>query len=458
MIKIIPIFIVALSILGFICSTSTSGDDRKMCKDVLLDKCGYSSHLESKENLRYERLIEIIKSNYEPNRLLKKNVKRVLKKVKNYLASCVDYNKKTETEKKRMFVEYFKENNYTFLTAETNSSMLNKEEIWKRITKLKVIDHTTVPISIFFKKTARVKKAVEISFSYPISDLLNIDDSQAGNTTAINSIIDQYAEWIRILHAILGGNESRGQNIKMMATIYLQIILIHIENPTYEDRSFTIPLKNASGILHIANLTQLVRDLAKAGKITLPKNTNITIKDRLYVELLNNFTANFSKSTEDLKDLHDFFILMYALKLAPSFLQEAQNVEKKLFKGYSHLDSDDNQKKCLNIILAFGDRMLDFLFLLKQKNKFLNKIEAISKDLANSYKKLALIDQKKLKPLKFDSLPPFQEVFKQLVGKTFIENIIIMMKSKGTYIELNSGKDKIGIESFLNNHNSTISD
>ncbi|CAK9297942.1 unnamed protein product [Gordionus sp. m RMFG-2023] len=365
-----------------------------MCKDVLLDKCGYSSHLESKENLRYERLIEIIKSNYEPNRLLKKNVKRVLKKVKNYLASCVDYNKKTETEKKRMFVEYFKENNYTFLTAETNSSMLNKEEIWKRITKLKVIDHTTVPISIFFKKTARVKKAVEISFSYPISDLLNIDDSQAGNTTAINSIIDQYAEWIRILHAILGGNESRGQNIKMMATIYLQIILIHIENPTYEDRSFTIPLKNASGILHIANLTQLVRDLAKAGKITLPKNTNITIKDRLYVELLNNFTANFSKSTEDLKDLHDFFILMYALKLAPSFLQEAQNVEKKLFKGYSHLDSDDNQKKCLNIILAFGDRMLDFLFLLKQKNKFLNKIEAISKDLANSYKKLALIDQK----------------------------------------------------------------
>ncbi|XP_065315155.1 uncharacterized protein LOC135924035 [Gordionus sp. m RMFG-2023] len=416
MIKIIPIFIVSLSILGFIfCdgsgSSSASGDDRKMCKDVLLDKCEYSTHLEWKENLRYERLIEIIEGNYEPNRLLKANVRSVLKNLKNYFGSCVEYNKKNETEKKIMFVEFFKENNYTFLTAETNSSMLNKEEIWKRITELKVLEQTTVPIGIFYNITAGRKKAVEISFAYPNSDRLNIDDSQAGNSTVINSIIDQYAEWTRTLHAILGGNESRGHNIKMMATIYYQNILIDIQNPTFEDRSITIPLKDASGILQITNLTQLVQDLAKAGNITLPENMNINIRDMLYVKLLNNFTQNFSKSTEDLKDLHDFSILMYALTLAPRFLQEAQNVEKKLFKGYSHLDSDDNQKKCLNIISAFGHRMLDFLFFLKQNNELLDKIEAISEDLANSYKKLALINKNtKLMPLKLDTLPPFQEV------------------------------------------------
>ncbi|CAK9297947.1 unnamed protein product [Gordionus sp. m RMFG-2023] len=147
------------------------------------------------------------------------------------------------------------------------------------------------------------------------------------------------------------------------------------ENPVFQKN--TLSPDRVDKELKITNLKELFNDLAKDAAIVMPEYLNIKFTDSLYLDLFNNFTEKFTKSYEDLIDFHNYIIVSYALNLAPLFLAEAYDIENKLFKGYSYLESYNNQEKCLDILLKDETTMLDSLLLLKPKDELLNQVTII---------------------------------------------------------------------------------
>ncbi|XP_065314122.1 uncharacterized protein LOC135923354 isoform X2 [Gordionus sp. m RMFG-2023] len=401
------------------------------CIDMLLKYCELSTNFELKE-YKNEKLIEIldtnnVEENNKLNRLFGKKIRNPLERLRIYFRYCKDYEKETDESKKEILRKYLKKNNLTLLAG--SSSEFTKMEILKRIENLFTVTGI-LPITIYFQENIMGKKEVIWLEYLSYASYLIIKD--------LNKIYTQ-----------LGGSETRGENMKKIARDYDQLRSHIIKNSTDEQILYV----NASGTLKITNLTQLIENLAKDANMILSKNTHITIQ-KSFIENFNKFTEKFSNSIEDLIDLHNFFVIITVHKL--NLLLKDVKLEKELFNGYSHLDSNDIQRKCLNNLLSVNDRILDPLFLIKLNNKTINTFKTIAKDMLKQkqwLKNMLFIDTKAdLKLTSLDSIQ-FPEAFYKL-GKDHIKNSVMLTKLKryeGFYSAPN-----IWFELFLNHHYSDL--
>ncbi|CAK9297811.1 unnamed protein product [Gordionus sp. m RMFG-2023] len=367
---------------------------------MLLKYCELSTNFELKE-YKNEKLIEIldtnnVEENNKLNRLFGKKIRNPLERLRIYFRYCKDYEKETDESKKEILRKYLKKNNLTLLAGESIHS-------YGYFTNY----------NLFPRK-------------------------YYGKEGDLNKIYTQ-----------LGGSETRGENMKKIARDYDQLRSHIIKNSTDEQILYV----NASGTLKITNLTQLIENLAKDANMILSKNTHITIQ-KSFIENFNKFTEKFSNSIEDLIDLHNFFVIITVHKL--NLLLKDVKLEKELFNGYSHLDSNDIQRKCLNNLLSVNDRILDPLFLIKLNNKTINTFKTIAKDMLKQkqwLKNMLFIDTKAdLKLTSLDSIQ-FPEAFYKL-GKDHIKNSVMLTKLKryeGFYSAPN-----IWFELFLNHHYSDL--
>ncbi|CAK9297814.1 unnamed protein product [Gordionus sp. m RMFG-2023] len=413
---------------------STNKKNKINCIDVLSKGCNFNTSPELTKIQKYGKLIETLdinnvgENNNKPNKLFENDAKIALEGLTNYFRSCKDNGEKTEKKQKEDLKKYMKKNRLTLLALAT-SSKFKKMEIKMRIANLFRLTGF-LPITIYYKKNEMGKKIVtSVYYASQISHQL--------------SGIDMYFK--------LGGNETRSENIKRIAEDYGQIIINMVNSPKYENSSYEkIPYVNASGTLKITNLKLLIKNLAKDADIIMPKNTDIMI-EKLFIEQFNEFTEIYSNSIEDLIDLHDFFLLM--------IVKELNLLPIKLFKGDSQPNSNDIQKKCLEYLISFNDRILYPLILLRINNRTINEIYTFAKDMTNSnqlLKNVPFIFTSAELVHYFDSLRQFSEVIYKL-EPNHNKNIVTLSKWN-KYEEKSDAMPNMKIDFLLNHIDSAMSD